>query len=564
VVPILGEVYECHGYRGAYTRAQFAGVNTFRSLDQFLPFHAASKWHTDFNISHQALWCASILSANLDALASMTTRKSIPQLSKSRFMSGMQCHERLYFELYEAKEADQRSEGQQLILDQGIRVGELARGYFAGGEHIGEDHMNHDVAMAHTARALADKAVPALYEAAFQHDDVRIRADLLARAPRGAFDLAEVKSSTKLKDEHLWEVALQTHVLLRAGLNLRRSGLLHINRDYVYPGGAHDPRKLFTLHDVSGEIKPLLRKVPRLLKAMRGPLWEKNPPAVSVGDHCYAPYVCPFFSACHPPGPKHPVTDLWRPSNALMERLEADEIESILDIPKDYDGLSPTNQRIRNAVVSGRPFMAPAIREILKALKPPVFFLDFETISPGIPLYPGTRPYDQILVQWSVHRVNKDGSIRHFEFLHDGAGDPRPPFLETLLTTLGTKGDVCVYSSFEATQLRAMRQAFPEFALPIEKIIGRLVDLLPLIRKHVYHPEFHGSFSIKSVLPALSPPMGYDDLAITDGGSATAAYTTMVSADTPSAARKRLRDDLLRYCRRDTEAMVELWRKLSK
>jgi hypothetical protein len=449
-------------------------------------------------------------------------------------------------------------------MNQGTQVGVLARGYFPGGEHIKEEYLNHDAAMTHTQRAVADKEIPALYEAAFRHDDVRIRADLLARAPRGTFDLAEVKSSTQVKDEHLWDVAIQAWVIRGAGLELRRSGLLRINRDYVYPGGEHDPRKLLALDDFTEEVEPLLPKVPDLLEAMRAPLWEKRPPDVPVGDQCHSPYECPFLANCHPPGPEHPITDLYRAGKSLMKRLAADGIAAIPDIPEGYKGLSGKNQRIRDVVVSGNRYVDPDIRAMLAKLKYPVFFLDFETINPAIPLYVGTRPYDQIPFQWSIHRLDKDGALSHFEYLHDGADDPRPALLDSMLRTLGGKGDILVYSSFEETRLKAMRAAFPEIALPIEKVIGRLVDLLPPIREHVYHPEFHGSFSIKSVYPALVAGSGYDDLAITDGGSATAAFITMMNVETAPEMRGTLRNELLKYCRRDTEAMVEVYRKFSQ
>ena len=145
----------------------------------------------------------------------------------------MQCHRQLYYKLYEPESATKPSAGQQARFDEGTEVGLLARGYFPGGIAIDEEYRQHDAAMAHTARVLADDAVPVLYEAAFRHDDVRVRADLLVRTGRGAFDLVEVKSSTQVKPEHLWDVVIQTWVVRGSGLNLRRSGLLHINRDYV-------------------------------------------------------------------------------------------------------------------------------------------------------------------------------------------------------------------------------------------------------------------------------------------------------------------------------------------
>ena len=491
----------------------------------------------------------------------MPLRPSIPPLSKSRFMSGLQCHKRLWLQLFRPELAEEADAATQAMLDQGSQVGALARGYYPGGELIDEDHQHLDQALTHTQRALGG-AAPALYEATVRHDDVLMRVDILARAAKARFDLVEVKSSTQPKDEHYWDVAIQAYVAQGAGMSIGRKCLLLIDRDYVYPGGAHDLHKLFALYDVSREVDALVPQVPKLLEAMRAPLWEPTPPDMAIGAQCYTPYECPFIGACHPPGPEHPVSDLYRVSQDLKDHLAQDGIAAIPDIPEDYPGLSATNARIREAVISGRPFMDGAIRVALRRLKSPVFFMDFETFSPAIPLYAGTRPYDTIPFQWSAHRIGAGGSVEHFEYLHEGTGDPRPEFARTLLEALGTEGSVCVYSGFEAARLNELRALLPERAQAVDALLRRLVDLLPLVREHVYHPQFHGSYSIKSVYPALVPKAGYDDLAISDGGMASAAYPVLISPQTPAKERKALRRDLLAYCQRDTQALLDLYRTL--
>ncbi len=370
----------------------------------------------------------------------MADRERIPNLSKSRFMAGLQCHKRLYLALYQAGLAEAPGPGQQAILDQGTQVGVLARGYVPGGVLIDEDSTLHDAAMAHTRQALADAALPALYEAAFAHDEVAVRVDLLLRAGGNAFDVIEVKSSTQVKEEHLWDLAIQAHVLEGAGLEVRNYAVLHINRDYVYPGGEHDLRQLFALAGVSDAVRGLVPRVPELLAAMREPLWAVEPPPVDTGDHCHAPYDCPFIAHCHAGGPEHPVGELPRAGKALRNSLANDGIGAVPEIPADYPGLTDLHARVREAVVSGQPYHDPAIGAVLRSLEHPLHFLDFETINPAVPLYPGTRPYDQIPFQWSLHRLDAGGAMSHSEFLHDGPDDPRPHFTAALVEALGERG----------------------------------------------------------------------------------------------------------------------------
>ncbi|HKJ00335.1 MAG TPA: DUF2779 domain-containing protein [bacterium] len=492
----------------------------------------------------------------------MAQQARIPHLSKSRFMAGWQCHKRLWLQLFRPELAEEVDAATQARFDEGTRVGELARGYVPGGTLLDESRKELAQALRRTQALLADRSVPALYEATFSHDDVLIRVDILARARDGSFDLIEVKSSTRVKPEHLWDVAIQAHVLRGAGLRLGRLGLLHINTAYVYPGGAHDPQALFALADVTAEVAPLLPDVPGLLAAMRAPLAATKPPGIAPGTQCATPYDCPFLAECVPDAPEHSIAELYRAGAPLLERLAADGITTIDEIPPGY-GLSGLQQRQRDAVVTGQPYEDAALREALAGLERPLHFLDFETFNPAIPLYPGTRPYQMILFQWSLHTLNADGALSHAEYLHDGPDDPRAGFAEELIAALGRRGPICVYSSFEQSRLRELQALLPQQAKALGRITERLVDLLPQIRQNVYHPEFHGSFSIKRVLPALVPGMGYADLEITDGSSAALAYATLVRGELPAAEQTRMRQHLLDYCGRDTQAMVELYQRLN-
>jgi hypothetical protein len=244
--------------------------------------------------------------------------------------------------------------------------------------------------------------------------------------------------------------------------------------------------------------------------------------------------------------------------------LEEIGVNDILQIPADFSELNEIQQRVRDCVVNNAVYLNKEIKNELSSLVYPVHFLDFETFNPALPLYIGTKPYEVIPFQWSDHILDTDGKLRHEEFLHYGTGDPRPAFTESLIKTLGKTGSIVVYSGYEAGRIKALAEALPQYSNDLLAILPRIFDLLPQVRDYCYHPDFHGSFSIKSVLPALVPGMSYKDLEVNEGGLASLAYLEIISPKTTSDRCAKRRAHLLKYCERDTEAMVRLVEVLSK
>ena len=489
-------------------------------------------------------------------------RKEIPLLSKSRFIAGLQCHRRLYLECFNRDLADEIGETQQAIFNAGTSVGELATNLYSGGILIKEDHLHHEEAVGSTKSALSDTSIQAIFEAAFLYDDIRIRADLLPRVNGNTFDLIEVKSTTSTKEEHKFDVAIQLYVLEGSGIKVERACLCHVNNEYVYQGGEYVLEGLFFVDDITEEARQLQPQVLHELKNMRHPLWELEAPDVKPGRQCSHPYTCPFYGYCHADDPEHHVNQLPWASQKLLQSLEEAGIEDIRDIPAGFGGLNTLQRRIRDCVVNGRFHLDPQLPEALQQLEYPVHFLDFETFNPALPLYVGTRPFQVIPFQWSNHILEEDGTLRHEEYLHDGSDDPRESFTQSLLKTLNSKGSILVYSSFEASRIRELSEFFPFLAGDLLALNNRIVDLLKLMRNYCYHPAFHGSFSIKAVLPAFVLDLSYKDLEINDGSLASVAYAEMISPKTSQERKDVIRRNLLAYCERDTEAEVRLFEKL--
>lgn len=497
-----------------------------------------------------------------DNLAALPISTS-PRLSKSKFVSGLQCLKRLYLEVHHPQLATPPDLSTQAILDMGTEIGELARRRFPGGVLVAAGHRQREAALAQTAELVRDPLVPAIFEGAFFHDGVLIRADILERVSVQAgappsWRLIEVKSSTKIKDVHLDDLAIQSQVLLGAGVSLAATCLMHINNGYLYEQGEIDLGQLFILHNLTEAVASRRLKVPEGLALMKASLLHPASPPIEPGPHCQSPYECPFWDYCTADKPARWIYHLPG-SQQTVSRLVEQGIALIDDIPPGIP-LSLAQRRVKENV----EWISAKLSEVLRTVQYPVHHVDFETVMLAVPRFAFTRPYQAIPVQWSNHIEQEAGQLVHHEYLHDAASEPRKRWAEALIESVGERGSICVYSQYERAILEQLAEAFPEFRSALKPIIKRLWDLFPVIRDHYYHPAFQGSFSIKAVLPAIVPSMGYDDLAIREGGHAASEYYRMIFVETDWVEQLSIKEALLRYCARDTLAMVELRRVLKE
>ncbi|MGB9151689.1 MAG: DUF2779 domain-containing protein [Alphaproteobacteria bacterium] len=485
-------------------------------------------------------------------------------LTKSSVMSGLQCHKRLWMAKHDPLPRDENDDNP--VLNMGTEVGKYAHNLFPGGQLVDAAPWEHQAAIAQTQKLMDDLSVPAIFEAAFEAEGIRVRVDILERLPRGRWRILEVKASTELKAEHVQDIAVQTWVVKQAGHKVESSHLLHINKEYVRGKNGIDCHKLFASVDISGEIKAFAKDLPDVKETLLAVLRRKTAPVIEPSDHCHTPYECEFWDRCTADKPVDWVRYLPHISAKKKEELKAAGIDAIRDIPQTFP-LSDRQKVIRDVIASGKEWVSEELADVLATITPPCFYLDFETMNPAIPLYVGTKPYQRLPFQWSLHHVGKRGKLTHWEFLADGKDDPRQSFTESLIEALsGSTEPIVVYSGFENGVLRDMAKLYPQFANPIAGIQERLHDLLGTVRGHYCHPEFMGSYSIKDVGPVLAPDITYDDLELVANGSdASSLFALLASGGIAGDdAVKKLRQALLTYCERDTLAMVRVHEALLK
>ncbi len=475
-------------------------------------------------------------------------------LSKSRILAGIQCPKQLYLKTYHPEFAEE-SASLQGIFAAGNQVGELARQFYPQGRLIGHDN-DLEGALRETADVLATPGTGVFFEATVEHEGVLVRTDVLEKRPDGV-RVVEVKSASRVKDHHVYDCAIQSWVLRQAGYRLACIELAYVNSSFVY-GGGNDYHGLLRHVDMTGEVRPLQEQVGHWVneftRILAGP-----PPQVRVGRHCKKPRVCTFLPYCTYTQPPYPVTSLPNGGDVVDELL-SEGIEDIFAIPEGRltDKLQ---QRVRRVTLAQRAELNGRAGEQLRQLPYPRYYLDFETVAPVIPIWPGTRPYQSLPFQWSCHIESESGELTHGSFLDTTGQPPMRPLAEKLLLTLADSGPVFTYTNFEKSVIECLADMFADLAGDLRALVARLVDLHKLTRDNYYHPDMLGSWSLKAVLPTVAPDLHYDGLdEVREGAAAGRAYLDVIDPTTDAERRERLIHALLDYCELDTYALVRLAR----
>ena len=492
---------------------------------------------------------------------SATLQSSI-YLSKSLYLTGLQCHKALWLQKYQPELKDEVPPEMEPALDFGSMVGRLAQGLFPGGIPIPYSDESHSEQMSMTREAMA-KGASTIYEGSFGYDAVFVKADILHLRPNG-WELFEVKSSASLKEHYLDDIAIQYHVICGAGLPLAKASLVHLNTQYVRQGPV-DVRELFTVVDVSETIQSMQPGVEANLIAMRATL-NGHLPVLDIGTQCENSSGCLFHGHCWAHVPKNSVFDFRGPGRPNAFELYRQGIVRMEDVPAhtlkwrhrlQFEGVLYRKSHIdRNA-----------IKDFLNSLWFPLCFMDFETTyMVPIPMFDGMRPYEQLPFQFSMHVIEKEGEEPvHCAYLAKDLKDPSWDFLTNLLAAIPPGACVLTWNKvFELKRLDELALKFPSKAARIKDIESNVRDLMvPFRDKSIYHWKLNGSYSIKDVLPALVEGYSYDDLPIKSGDVASSTWVQMIQ-EPDLNEKRRLYSELLDYCHLDTWAMVLILAEMRK
>lgn len=386
--------------------------------------------------------------------------------------------------------------------------------------------------------------------------------DMLVKK-NGKWHAYEVKSAASVKGVYVQDASLQYYVIYNSGIDLEDISIVHLNSKYVRKGKL-DVQQLFESTSIIKKVLENQEDIKSQLLEQKLVLAGKRVPKVEIGAHCNSPYPCDFKGYCWKDVPEYSVFNLNRGGNKVWDLFDTGVV-NIKDIPNDF-GLSASQEIQVKAEQTGEDFVnKEEITKFLNKLEYPLFFLDFETVMPAVPMFDNASTYQQLTFQYSLHTTEKkDKETQHREYLAEGKNeDPRPKLAVQLINDLGETGSILVYNKdFENKCLKEIARDFPEYAEPIKKIRERLVDLAtPFEKRHYYTAEMKGKYSIKNVLPALVPELSYKDLEVQNGAAASFMFLDLMKG-TYEEDEIELRKDLLEYCKLDTFAMVKILEKL--
>ncbi len=450
-----------------------------------------------------------------------------------------------------------------MLFAVGNEIDEFARQTFPGGLLLGRGKTSE-------TRAAIARREPVIFQGECIADSCVVPCDVLVWNSRlNAYDLIEVKSSTssstRRDDAYATDLAVQEHVLKACGVPVGGTFVMRLNSDYVRRGPI-DIAQLFTRKDFGEAVAAVREALPSLIDEAHRWINTRTPPQGpcrcvrrSRGNHGE------MFSHITPTIKDYSVHDIARINGRKLDALIDAGISEVADVPDGFELADKQATQVRVAK-SGKPEIDRAgIAAFMNAITLPAAFLDFETHNPAVPRFEGYRPYQQIPFQFSLHILDRWRSVpKHHEFLHLDTSEPDHLFMDALQNVLPRSGAVIVWNkSFERSRLAEIAARHPENTAFVDDVTTRLVNLADIFSEQLHvHPEFHGSYSVKAVLPVLMPELSYDHLAIRDGAGAQHEWNNIVTGVYDEKTAKEAAEALRTYCKLDTRAMVEIARIL--
>ncbi len=485
-------------------------------------------------------------------------------LSKSTFIRGMQCEKSLYLYKNVIHLRDTPSPEQLAVFSRGNNVGVLAQQLFPNGIDASSNFKRNNVAAVANTQKLIETGVEVIYEASFQYNQVLVILDILVKC-NNQWYAYEVKSSVKISNTYLLDVSLQHYVIEQSGLKLEDISLITVNPSYVKKGKL-EVDKFFVITSVKQDALKNESIISEKLEKLKMVALNPSMPEVSIGEHCFSPYNCDFMGTCWKNVPINSVFEMGAVPKTLLFELYNSGIKTIDEVPEknnlDKNANLHLQSKNKNEVVVNKEQLS----KFLNQLSYPLYFMDFESFMPAVPIYDNTKPYQHIPFQYSIHVIkNKNEKAVELSFLGDEGIDPRKKFIERLIVDLDTQGSILVYDALmERNILNGLKKDFPEYTSQIESVLKRIVDLIqPFNERSYYDPKMKNLTSIKNVLPALVSDLHFNELKISSGSMAMIAYEKL-QKETDMFKIAEVREHLLEYCRMDTFAMIKVFEVLKK
>jgi hypothetical protein len=480
-------------------------------------------------------------------------------ITKSNFLSYLHCPKKLWLEKYSKEKAQPRTPYQEYISNEGLDVEKLAKSSFGVSVHIPKELSPQERAI-QTGEAIKNGA-KIIFEASFIVDGLFAAIDVLELKENGC-NLIEIKATNdyrKKRKKYLQDVAFQYEVVERAGLTVNDVSLMYLNKSAEWPVNVDQS---FVLDSVIDKLQTYLKGFDGIINSAKKMLSCNEEPKCTISRFCKQDHGCPFKAYCWKDINDYTIFDVDM-GYRHRDKLTKQEVVYLNEVPENADLTNKEKDVISRARQKKVYMDKVAIKSILDDLEFPLYFLDFETFGPAIPLFKGMHPYQKIPFQFSCHVLNENGELTHDEFLHTDFSDPREFLVASLLDQVKEKGNIVVYhKSFEAGVINSLAELFgDEVKEKLVELVPRLFDLRDIFIDHYKHFKFRGSTSIKAVGPVMTPDVSYKSLQIQKGDQASIEWLNMVKS-TSKKQNDSIAKDLREYCRMDTYAMYAIYQKL--
>ncbi|MBC8060993.1 MAG: DUF2779 domain-containing protein [Clostridiaceae bacterium] len=469
-------------------------------------------------------------------------------LTKSKFNIGLNCP-RCFWNAMKETGIEESLSPQEELSKEDVEIRRLAKSLFDNTVDLSNKDFESDKA---TLEGLPLKTV--IFGAGFKAFNLYARVDILVPSEDDGYDLIEVRSSTKVKDEFIYEVAFQKYVCEKAGLKIKECKVMHLYDSYIKKGETNLNELLVTIN-ITEKVEGFYDEIPKILRRLHKISELAEAPVLSVNKYLLKEYPCEFNSECWSFLPKDNASELYRINKDKVVKLFMNNIFEIKKVP---DAALNKNQLIqKKAIINNETYInKEEINKFIKQLQYPIYYFNIEAFNEAVPRFYGTKPYAQIPFQYSVFVQEEKGKLEHHEFLHRENTSPKKSILESILKVLGNKGSIVVFNAkFQKTRLKELASLYPEHNTAVEKILNRIVDLAgPFTGFHYYNPLQKGSCSIKNILTAVTG--GSYEESVLDTSELYLKAT--LGEELSEEEKNKVFLTLLEECKQDIKAMVDI------